>query len=73
MPFSTHSPIPINEKLSVKELINKLRKRVNINLIACAAEGHCSNKYVSEAELNRPGLAHWLFEGLFFTKGPNYW
>ncbi len=57
MPFSTHSPIPINEKLSVKELINKLRKRVNINLIACAAEGHCSNKYVSEAELNRPGLA----------------
>ena len=57
MPFSTHSPIPINEKLTVEELITKLRKRVNINLIACAAEEKCRDKFVREAELNRPGLA----------------
>ena len=57
MPFSTHSPIPINEKLTVEELISKLRKRVNINLIACAAEEKCRDKFVREAELNRPGLA----------------
>ena len=57
MPFSTHSPIPINEKLTVEELITKLRKRVSINLIACAAEDKCCDKFVSEAELNRPGLA----------------
>ena len=41
MPFSTHSPIPVNEKLTVEELITKLRKHVNINLIACAAEDKC--------------------------------
>lgn len=45
MPFSTHSPIPINEKLTVEELISKLRKRVNINLIACAAEEKCRDKF----------------------------
>ena len=56
MPFSTHSSIPINEKLTVEELITKLRKRVNINLIACAAEDKCCDKFVSEAELNLPGL-----------------
>ena len=57
MPFSTHSPIPVNEKLTVEELITKLRKHVNINLIACAAEDKCQEKFVREAELNRPGLA----------------
>jgi HPr kinase/phosphorylase len=57
MPFSPQAPIPRKEKITVSYLVSKLRERVNINLVSCAAE-HCSDdRYVTEADLHRPGLA----------------
>jgi len=57
MPFSSQPPIPIKEKISVKYIVENLRDRVNINLISCAAEDCCSDRYVRESDLHRPGLA----------------
>ena len=57
MPFTTQPPIPIKEKISVKYIVEKLRNRVNINLVCCAAEDCCTDRYVREADLHRPGLA----------------
>lgn len=57
MPFSTQPPIPIKEKITVKYIVEKLRSRVNINLVCCAAEDCCAERYVREADLHRPGLA----------------
>ncbi|HCD53184.1 MAG TPA: HPr kinase/phosphorylase [Balneolaceae bacterium] len=57
MPFSSQPPIPIKEKISVDYLVEKLRERVNISLLACAAEKCGSDRFITEAELHRPGLA----------------
>ncbi len=57
MAFTSQPPIPIKEKISVKYIVESLRDRVNINLIACAAEDCCADRYVREADLHRPGLA----------------
>lgn len=56
MPFSSQPPIPIKEKISVDYLVEKLRERVNISLLACAAEKCGSDRFITEAELHRPGL-----------------
>ncbi len=57
MPFSSQPPIPIKEKISVSYMVKKLRDRVHINLICCAAEDCSEHRYVREADLHRPGLA----------------
>lgn len=57
MPFTSQPPIPIKEKISVHYIIDSLRDRVNLNLVACAAEDSCGDRFVREADLHRPGLA----------------
>jgi len=57
MPFTSQPPIPIKEKITVQYIIENLRDRVNINLVACAAADCCDDRYVREPELHRPGLA----------------
>ncbi len=57
MPFSPQPAIPIKEKISVSYLVQRLKERVHINLIACAAGDCGDHRYVTEAELTRPGLA----------------
>lgn len=57
MPFNDHTPIPKKEKIQVSYLVKKLQERVKINLEACAADSVCDQKYVTESDLHRPGLA----------------
>ena len=57
MPFTPQPAIPIKDKITVTYLVERLKERVHINLVACAA-GDCGDyRFVTEAELTRPGLA----------------
>lgn len=57
MPFGDLEPIPRKDKISVKYLIERLEERVQIKLTPFAAEDQCDQRYVTEADLHRPGLA----------------
>jgi len=57
MPFGAQPPIPRKEKISVSYIIQKLKENVSIELQACAAENICDQRFVTEADLHRPGLA----------------
>jgi HPr kinase/phosphorylase len=57
MPFKPHDPIPRKDKISVDYLVEKLRERVNIKIDSCVAENCSTDKFVTEADLHRPGLA----------------
>lgn len=57
MPFTPQPAIPIKEKIPVSYLVRRLQERVHINLVACAAGDCGDHRYVTEADLNRPGLA----------------
>jgi HPr kinase/phosphorylase len=57
MPFNDHTPIPKKEKITVAYMIEKLRERVKIKLKPAAAESMCDQKYVTDTDLHRPGLA----------------
>lgn len=57
MPLGNLDPIPRKEKISVSYLVEKLRERVQVQLEASAGEEHCSQRFVTEADLHRPGLA----------------
>ncbi len=57
MPFGNHEPIPKKEKISVAYLIEKLKDRAHIDLHPCVADEYCGERYVTEADLHRPGLA----------------
>lgn len=57
MPFKPHDPIPRKDKISVDYLVDKLRERVNIKIASCVAENCSTDKFVTEADLHRPGLA----------------
>ncbi|MDZ7807074.1 MAG: HPr(Ser) kinase/phosphatase [Gracilimonas sp.] len=57
MPFKPQDPIPRKDKISVDYLVEKLRERVNIKIESCAAEDCSTDKFVTEADLHRPGLA----------------
>ncbi len=57
MPFTPQPAIPIKEKISVSYLVKRLKERVHINLVACAAGDCGDHRFVTEADLNRPGLA----------------
>jgi len=57
MPFKPHDPIPRKDKISVDYLVDKLRERVNIKIESCVAENCSTDKFVTEADLHRPGLA----------------
>lgn len=57
MPIGPHAPIPRKDKISVAFLVEKLRKKVQIELEACVNDGACENRFITEQELHRPGLA----------------
>lgn len=57
MPFDTHTPVRKKDKITVQYLIEKLRKSVELDVQACAAEGACMQRFLTEADLHRPGLA----------------
>ncbi len=57
MPFTPQPAIPIKEKISVSYLVQRLKERVHINLVSCAAGDCGDHRFVTEADLNRPGLA----------------
>ncbi len=65
MPFGQHESIPKKEKISVAYLIERLRKRVKIDINAFTAEDQSNKRYVTEADLHRPGLALAGFIKLF--------
>jgi len=57
MPFKDHTPIPKKEKISVSFLVEKLRERVKLDVNPLAAESVCDNRFVTDTDLHRPGLA----------------
>lgn len=57
MPFKPQDPIPRKDKISVDYLVKKLRKRVNMKIESCIAENCSTDKFITEADLHRPGLA----------------
>jgi len=57
MTFSPQAPIPRKEKITVSYLVERLRERVNISIKSCIADECSDKKYVTEADLHRPGLA----------------
>lgn len=64
-PFGQYESIPKKEKISVAYIIERLRERVQIEVNAFAAEEYCEDRYVTEADLHRPGLALAGFVKLF--------
>lgn len=56
MPFEDHTPIPRKERISVSYLIEKLRSRVRLEVTPATEGVDCDHKYITEAELHRPGL-----------------
>ena len=57
MPFEDIKPLPRKEQISVEYLVQQVKKRVNIDMEPIAAEKACSQRFVTEADLHRPGLA----------------
>lgn len=64
MPPEFHQPIPRNQRISVAHLIEQLHDKVQLNLAACGAS-NVAQKFVTEAELHRPGLALAGYTDLF--------
>ncbi len=65
MPFDQLPSIPRKEKISVAFLVERLKEKLNFDLEACNADISCDRRYVTEAELHRPGLALAGFIELF--------
>lgn len=57
MPIGEINPLPPTDRFLVSELIEQIRKRVLVQLDAVAAPEACSTRYITEADLHRPGLA----------------
>lgn len=52
-----YSPLPRQEKVSVQTIVQKLRDLVHVPLEELTRTGNLSDRFVSETELHRPGLA----------------
>lgn len=57
MPFGNHDPIPKKEKITVSYLVERLKERVQMDITPFVAEGNSDQRYITEADLHRPGLA----------------
>lgn len=57
MLFSDQEAIPVREKVQVSSLLKSLREHFKVEFKACAAETEAEKKFVTEADLHRPGLA----------------
>jgi HPr kinase/phosphorylase len=65
MAFGEIDAIPRKDKISVDYIVDRLQKRVDIELNALVAESNLDQRYVTEADLHRPGLALAGFVNLF--------
>ncbi|MDZ7773703.1 MAG: HPr(Ser) kinase/phosphatase [Balneolaceae bacterium] len=57
MPLGNIEPIPRKEKITVAYLVEKLRERVQMEVLPVSGEEQCGQRFVTEADLHRPGLA----------------
>ncbi|MDX1591509.1 MAG: HPr(Ser) kinase/phosphatase, partial [Balneolaceae bacterium] len=57
MLFDDQEAIPMREKVQVSALVDKLNEQIKVNLEPCAAASQAEKKFVTEADLHRPGLA----------------
>lgn len=65
MPFGNIDAIPRKDKVSVAYIIERLRKSLQLELNAFVTERKLDQRYVTEADLHRPGLALAGFVKLF--------
>lgn len=65
MSIEYQEAIPKRENIKLSVLIRQLRERMDFDLIPCAAETHAENKFITEADLHRPGLALAGYTDLF--------
>jgi len=68
MPIGEIKPLPPTEKFLVSELIEQLKQKVQVQLTPQAAEKACELKFISEAELHRPGLVLAGYTDLFTSQ-----
>jgi HPr kinase/phosphorylase len=57
MPGLKYAPLPRQERISVRSIVEKLQSRVHIPLEDLTHTGNLDERFVSEVELHRPGLA----------------
>jgi HPr kinase/phosphorylase len=65
MSFENQEAIPIRESIEVSVLVERLKERMDIDLIPCAATKYADKRSVTEADLHRPGLALAGYTDLF--------
>ncbi|MFU8813543.1 MAG: HPr(Ser) kinase/phosphatase [Balneolaceae bacterium] len=68
MPLQDHKPIPSREKISVGDLVKRMKAHAQVELSVCAGANQLDDKFVVEADLHRPGLALAGFIDLFTYK-----
>jgi HPr kinase/phosphorylase len=57
MPIGEIKPLPVTDKFPVSDLIEQLKRKVINDLEVVTGEESCASRFVTEAELHRPGLA----------------
>lgn len=57
MPLSNQKPIPGKEKISISSLLEKLRQKVKVDLELVAGSAFVDDKYATDTDLHKPGLA----------------
>lgn len=65
MPIGPHDPIPRKEKISVDFLLNQLKTQLHMDLQVHGSQKACKERYVTESDLHRPGLALAGYTDLF--------
>lgn len=65
MSFQNVSAVPKKERISVAFLVEQLLKKLRIDVKPCAAEQLCSQRFLTEADLHRPGMALTGYTHLF--------
>ncbi|MCH8568931.1 MAG: HPr(Ser) kinase/phosphatase [Balneolales bacterium] len=68
MPFGSNPVYPKQKKISVEFMISQLTEKIKMKVQACAAGGACMQRYLTEADLHRPGLALTGYTHLFAWK-----
>lgn len=57
MPFGTNPIVPKTRRISVEYLVTQLRDKIRMQIQACASAAACMQRYLTEPDLHRPGLA----------------
>lgn len=68
MPFGSNPIIPKTKRISVEYLVTHLREKIRMQVQACASAAACMQRYLTEADLHRPGLALTGYTHLFAWK-----